>query len=73
MKGIYTTPTLCWRCVNAVPDGERGCSWSREFKPVDGWDAEPTLVRAKYGAFDHHKTGFIESFQVKACPEFEEG
>ena len=32
--------TLCWGCGNAVPDaeGERGCPWSREGKPVEaGW------------------------------------
>lgn len=30
--------TLCWGCGNAVPDaeGERGCSWSREGRPVEG-------------------------------------
>jgi hypothetical protein len=31
---------LCWDCVNCVPDRNgRGCSWSRKFIPVEGWEA----------------------------------
>lgn len=39
--------TICWACANAVPDadGERGCSWSREGKPVEGWVAERRDIR----------------------------
>ena len=39
--------TLCWGCGNAVPDaeGERGCPWSREGKPVEGWVAERRDIR----------------------------
>ena len=54
--------TLCWTCRNAVPnlDGSRGCSWSKELKPVEGWTARKTHFR--YGKF-----GFL----VKKCPEYE--
>lgn len=30
--------TLCWTCQNACG----GCSWSKSFTPVEGWDAKPT-------------------------------
>lgn len=45
--------TLCWDCKNAVG----WCSWSREFEPVNGWDAE-------------YKPN-LDSYLVNDCPEFE--
>lgn len=60
--------SLCWKCQHAVPnrEGTRGCSWSRESKPVEGWDAEPTTMKGgrDYGAL------IVHSFHVKACPQF---
>ena len=60
--------TLCWRCANAVPDreGERGCTWSREGKPVEGWKAVRRDIRAGNTA-DGKKT---ESYRVRKCPQF---
>jgi hypothetical protein len=54
--------TLCWQCANAVPNNEtgRGCSWSRSFKPVPGWDAN-----------DGERS--TVSYHVRSCPEFVEG
>ena len=52
---------LCWRCKNACG----GCSWSRELKPVDGWTAEPTIVKDSNGDFP--------SYKIKKCPEFING
>lgn len=54
---------LCWSCRNAVPteDGRRGCSWSREFRPVPGWTAELAA-----------KTGFGLTWCIIGCPEFRE-
>ncbi len=50
--------TLCWDCQNAIGK----CSWSREFKPVEGWTAIPTFIgRDK-----------IKSFCVVECPQFKE-
>ena len=49
---------LCWRCRNACG----GCSWSREFKPVEGWDAKPTIING-----DGEE---IPSFEIKKCPMF---
>ena len=48
--------SLCFLCGNACG----GCSWSRDFTPVEGWDAEPTIGKS------HH----TKSWFVKACPEY---
>ena len=52
--------TLCWKCANAVPSPATGagCSWSRHFKPVRGWDAVP------------RPTDRSKSYFVRACPKF---
>ena len=57
-KGVYDTNcSKCWDCVNAVPDGQNGCSWSRYLKPVDGW----TVTKGE------------RSYRVMDCPAFKEG
>lgn len=48
----------CWTCKNACG----GCSWSIEFKPVDGWQAVKTYIAAN--------RGFEESYQIIVCPEY---
>lgn len=48
---------VCWNCKKATG----GCSWVDDFKPVDGWDATPTMV-----------DDMEESFEIKSCPEFVE-
>ena len=45
--------TLCWTCARA----HRGCSWSENQMPVEGWRAEPTVL-----------CGGIDSFLVLECP-----
>lgn len=52
--------TLCWSCQNA----SCGCSWSRWYEPVDGWDAEKTIILSGNEYPD------IESYLVKKCPEY---
>lgn len=42
--------SLCWDCQNACG----GCSWSRCFEPVAGWEAKPSE----------------DSFFVINCPQF---
>lgn len=42
--------SLCWDCQNACC----GCSWSRSFEPVEGWEARPSG----------------DSFFVINCPQF---
>ena len=59
--------TICWNCKNACG----GCSWSREFKPVEGWTATPrTLYQRK--SKDNEMTEVI-AFSVAECPKFERG
>lgn len=53
--------TICWNCAKAC----RKCPWSRNFEPVDGWNATPTKVYSAEGVF-------IDSFIVHECPLFEE-
>ncbi len=61
--------TLCWRCKNAVPSKSSGCSWSREFKPVEGWTADRRDLK-----MGKEKIGdYIESYFVHKCPKFERG
>lgn len=60
--------TICWNCKKACG----GCSWSRDFVPVDGWSAIPTKVLVlntkSNGARERI---FTDSFDVYYCPEFE--
>lgn len=50
----------CWTCQNAC---NGGCSWSREFKPVDGWKAIPTYIQEN----GEH----ANSYKIIYCPEYE--
>ena len=55
--------TLCWTCQNAVPIPEgKGCNWSRNLKPVEGWEAKKTIKRPSEGR--------MESYCVRSCPEY---
>lgn len=67
---VVKQPTLCWDCINAVPEKGHGCSWSRSFKPVPGWVAKESKVYVK--TEDGVKVG-VESYCVYECPEFKEG
>lgn len=51
--------TLCWECKKACG----GCSWVDSFAPVKGWQAEKNVIPDK-------AVGGIDSYCVKACPEF---
>ena len=53
--------TICWDCQNAV----YGCSWSKHFVPVEGWDATPTMLYAKDKAH-----GGVRSYEVHRCPQY---
>ena len=37
--------SLCWNCKRACTDRLHQCSWSSEFKPVKGWEAEYYIIR----------------------------
>ena len=41
---------LCWVCNRAIA----GCSWSKRFVPVKGWDAEPDG----------------DTYKIRSCPDF---
>lgn len=64
MKNVYMK-SLCENCANAVPsfDGSRGCSWSLDYVPVPGWEAE----RLEYKPIPS-KT--VETYCITKCPEF---
>lgn len=47
--------TICWKCQNTK------CNWTQSFKPVEGWQAEKTIIENYCPA---------ESFIVNECPEF---
>ena len=67
---VPTVPSLCWSCRNAVPSLQKGtgCNWSREFKPVEGWEAQR---RDLCGYMEcQWKDGAIESYRVVRCPEY---
>lgn len=66
-KSKQFRPSLCWECVNAVPDDTLGygCSWSREQKPVDGWKAVKTNVEE-----DSYYPPDRPVFHVMCCPKF---
>jgi len=59
---ISREDTLCWKCSNAYS----GCSWSKNFKPVEGWKAKKTTVNLG-------DRGNEESYMVYECPMFKEG
>lgn len=63
--------SICWDCKNAVPGEKRGCSWSREFRPVEGWEALRRDIRP---AKRRRRTPSMqESYRVLRCPRFEKG
>lgn len=70
-NAVYRAPTatLCWTCGRAC-GGPNGCSWSREYKPVEGWDAERRDVAVWRGESGRQYTEYSESYYVKGCPEY---
>lgn len=51
----------CWTCKNACG----GCSWSREFKPVNGWTAEKSVIPGN--------RELSETYKIISCPEYVRG
>lgn len=67
--GYENAGSLCWRCRHAVPsifEENKGCSWSRRFEPIPGWEAREVF----YTRDDEKIPG---GYLVKSCPEFERG
>ena len=53
---------LCCSCTKFCG----GCSWSRNFTPVEGWDAVPTVIKQS-------RCPDVHSFSIVRCPEYEMG
>lgn len=51
---------LCWSCKKCI----FGCSWSRAFIPVPGWDADKEYHTRR----DAHA---VVTYKIYDCPEFE--
>lgn len=55
--------TICWGCKRAVC----GCSWSKSYIPVFGWNAIKTQIEIK----NNGVRKYIDSYKVIKCPLFE--
>lgn len=55
--------SLCWNCKRACTDRLHQCSWSSEFKPVKGWEAEYYIIR-------EGTKRPLPTYHVKTCPKF---
>ena len=52
---------LCWSCKKAC--GGCGCPWADKLKPVEGWTAEPAIIRGN--------GNIIETYSITDCPLYE--
>ena len=50
--------SLCWECTNTCG----GCSWTKEFKPVEGWTIQETQISMG--------SKIVDSCIVLTCPKF---
>jgi len=59
---------ICWKCENSVPNPTKGtgCSWSRDYIPVENWDA-------KYDPHKRQDGTIVEKYTVEHCPQFKAG
>lgn len=57
----------CWTCKKYI----NGCSWSRSFKPVEGWEAEEVLRTYTTGTGENRKIETIKSYKIIKCPEYD--
>ena len=58
MNTYYRKNQPCWECKNRFG----GCSWSRDFTPVKGWNAEKT--------YHKYRENTVESYKITNCPEY---
>lgn len=58
---------LCWDCART----SGFCSWSQELKPVEGWEAKPTMIRhMSRGGCENNSLYITNSYMVTSCPLF---
>lgn len=61
MSSFHMQP--CWTFKNCYG----GCSWSNgEQKPVEGWDAVPTVKKH----YTRNHNYILHSFAIRFCPEY---
>jgi hypothetical protein len=63
INGGSKSDTICWECANATDQSK--CCWVKDYTPVEGWDAVPRRIR--------YNGSIVDSYMVKACPNFKEG
>lgn len=56
----HTQP--CWYCTKACG----GCSWSKNYTPIDGWVAEETICDR---FIDYRGVNITHSYKILHCPE----
>lgn len=56
-----TPESICWSCKRATGNPDLQCPWVRDFRPVKGWDAKPTVRKSSSGLVVH-------SYCVDECP-----
>lgn len=61
---MYKKDTICWNCINAVPNPKKGigCEWLCKGKEVPGWEAIPRW-----------QGDTVYSYKVLTCPKFVRG
>ena len=52
----------CFDCAKAIS----GCQWIDWQEPINGWDAEPIIIKNCSSGYEH----FTNSYIVKDCPLF---
>ena len=60
--------TLCWACAKSAC---LGCSWIKSNIPVNGWDAEKTIIKNSVYVDKKNYPKLTPSYKVNACPEYE--
>lgn len=56
-----TRTNICFDCQRACG----GCSWSRNFEPVLGWEAKPSKLHSAGG-----RKREVWGYHITACPLF---
>jgi len=67
--GKIRSMQLCWNCKHACG----GCSWSRNFTPVEGWTAAPTVINVERTRRGKPFVRSIASYDIQSCPQFVRG
>lgn len=58
--------SICQTCAREIGT----CSWERDFTPVPGWKAVPTILKGQNFSKGSNLKKQIPSYQVISCPLF---